>query len=68
MQRQDDDMAHVLPGMLVRCPQRPEWGLGQVQSSIPGRITVTFEHAGKLALDTARVVLEPVIDTDPPSV
>jgi hypothetical protein len=45
------------PGMLVRHPGHPEWGLGQVQSNIPGRVTVTFENAGKVVLDSHRVEL-----------
>lgn len=49
------------PGMLVRHPARPDWGLGQVQSVIGSRITVNFEHAGKLAIDGAVVELVPVI-------
>jgi hypothetical protein len=50
------------PGMLVRNPDRPDWGLGQVQSNVGGRITVNFENAGKLALDGTRVILVPVLD------
>lgn len=38
-------------GALVRHPDRPDWGLGQVQSIIGDRITVNFEHAGKVAID-----------------
>lgn len=34
-------------GALVRCAAKPEWGLGQVQSVIGGRVTVMFEGAGK---------------------
>lgn len=45
------------PGLLVRHPQRPDWGLGQVQSRIGTRITVTFEHAGKVVLDGNHVAL-----------
>ena len=30
------------PGMFVRHPAMPEWGLGQVQSNINHRITVMF--------------------------
>lgn len=45
------------PGMLVRHPEAPDWGLGQVQSNIGGRITVNFEHRGKVVLDGNRVVL-----------
>jgi hypothetical protein len=35
------------PGNLVRHPERPDWGLGQVQSMIGGRITVNFENAAR---------------------
>ena len=47
------------PGMLVRHPERPDWGLGQVQSVIGDRITVNFEHAGKVVIDGSRVMLAP---------
>lgn len=46
------------PGDFVRHPDRPEWGLGQVQSVIGDRITVNFEHAGKLVIDGRNVSLE----------
>lgn len=45
--------------MLVRHPDRPDWGLGQVQSVIGQKITVNFEHAGKVVIDGSRVSLEP---------
>ncbi len=51
------------PGQLVRLPDRPDWGLGQVQSNINGRITVNFEHEGKVVIDGARVELMPVFDS-----
>ena len=51
------------PGMLVRHPGQPDWGLGQVQSSIGGRITVNFEHAGKVVIDGAQVELQLVFET-----
>ena len=47
------------PGMLVRHPERPDWGLGQVQSVIDDRITVNFEHAGKVVIDGSRISLAP---------
>ena len=50
------------PGMMVRHPQRPEWGLGQVQSNIGGRITVNFEHAGKVVIDGRHVELSLVFE------
>jgi hypothetical protein len=49
----------IVPGAWVRHPQRPDWGRGQVQSVAGRRITVNFEHAGKLLIDGARVQLEP---------
>lgn len=39
------------PGMIVRNPNEPNWGKGQVQSCIDGKITVNFQHAGKVVLD-----------------
>ena len=45
------------PGMFVRHPAQPDWGLGQVQSNIGGRVTVNFEHAGKVVIDGKRVEL-----------
>lgn len=48
--------------MLVRHPDRPEWGVGQVQSNIAGRITVNFPDTGKVVIDGARVALLPVLD------
>ena len=48
------------PGMVVRHPSRPDWGLGQVQSNIGGRVTVNFEHAGKVVIDSRHVDLCPV--------
>jgi len=49
---------HLEPGMLVRHPDRPDWGLGQVQSMIGDRITVNFEHAGKVVIDGSRILLD----------
>ena len=45
------------PGMLVRHPERDDWGLGQVQSVIGNRITVNFEHTGKVVIDSRHVLL-----------
>ena len=49
------------PGMLVRHPAAPEWGIGQVQSRIGDRITVNFPEAGKQVLDSRNVALELVM-------
>ncbi|MDP4891535.1 DUF3553 domain-containing protein [Cypionkella sp.] len=53
-------MSNLLePGMMVRHPQQPDWGLGQVQSSIGNRVTVNFEHAGKVVIDLRQIALQP---------
>jgi hypothetical protein len=53
----DDRNAMLEPGAFVRHPDRPDWGLGQVQSNIHGRITVNFEHEGKVVVDGRRIAL-----------
>ena len=52
------------PGMMVRHPKEPDWGLGQVQSNIKGKITVNFEHMGKVVLDGTRASLELVLNIE----
>jgi FKBP-type peptidyl-prolyl cis-trans isomerase 2 len=47
------------PGMLVRHPGQEDWGLGQVQSVVGSRVTVNFEHAGKVVIDSKRIDLIP---------
>jgi len=54
------------PGMLVRHPDQADWGLGQVQSNIGGKVTVNFEHAGKVVIESKRIVLQPVIGSRQP--
>ena len=48
--------------MLVTHPDRPDWGTGQVQSNIAGRVTVNFREQGKVVIDSTRVTLLPVFD------
>ena len=47
------------PGQWVRHPGQPDWGMGQVQSVDGERVTVNFEHAGKLLINVRVVPLEP---------
>lgn len=56
----EDLNAFLTPGALVRHPDRPDWGLGQVQSRIDGRITVNFREKGKVVIDGSKIILEPV--------
>lgn len=50
------------PGMRVTHPAQPDWGVGQVQSNIGGRITVNFPEAGKVVIDGRFVALIPQFD------
>lgn len=50
------------PGMRVRHPDQPDWGIGQVQSNIANKVTVNFPEAGKVVIDGGRIDLMPVYD------
>lgn len=52
------------PGMFVTHPSKPDWGVGQIQSRIGSRITVMFEHAGKVVVDGKQILLEVWYPTD----
>lgn len=52
-----DINAILAPGMLVRHPDQPNWGVGQVQSNIGGKITVNFREAGKIVIDGSQIKL-----------
>lgn len=51
------------PGMFVRHPDYPDWGVGQVQSNIGGKITVNFREQGKVVIDGNHITLSPVFDS-----
>ncbi len=53
----------IEPGMRVMHPDCPDWGVGQVQSAIGDRVTVNFEHAGKVLVNAAVVALV-ILDDD----
>jgi len=52
----------LAPGDFVRHPTQEDWGLGQVQSVIDGKITVNFEHRGKVVIAGSHVELVMVFD------
>ncbi len=54
----------VEPGQRVRHRGQPDWGVGQVQSVVGARITVNFEHRGKVLVNAAVVSLEILDDDD----
>lgn len=58
----NDLNAILAPGMFVLHPDHPEWGVGQVQSNIGGKISVNFRDQGKLVIDGSRIALTPVFD------
>lgn len=45
------------PGMIVKHPQMEDWGLGQVQSAVGGKVTVNFQNAGKIVIEENKVAL-----------
>lgn len=47
----------LTPGRFVRNPQRPDWGLGQIQSAVGSKITANFENAGKVVIDASVIAL-----------
>lgn len=44
-------------GDFVRHPNRPDWGIGQIQSVIGERVTANFEHEGKIVINAALIEL-----------
>ena len=49
--------------MRVTHPTQPDWGVGQVQSVVGDRVTVIFEHRGKILVNVAVIDLQ-INDTD----
>jgi hypothetical protein len=54
----------LAPGTLVRNPDQPDWGEGQVQSVIGNRVTVNFADAGKQVINAEVVTLEIIEEED----
>ena len=48
------------PGEKVINPNNKDWGIGQVQSIINGKVTVNFENAGKKVINAKHIQLEKV--------
>tara|TARA_B100001123_G_C15235317_1_gene996930 strand:- start:5 stop:196 length:192 start_codon:yes stop_codon:yes gene_type:complete len=46
-----DDLNEIFPGTYVVNEKNKEWGIGQVQSSINGKVTINFEHVGKKVIN-----------------
>ena len=48
------------PGDKVYNPSAKEWGIGQVQSIIKGKITVNFQNVGKKVIYSNNIELKKV--------
>ena len=46
------------PGDIVVNPKQKDWGIGQVQSIIKGKVTVNFENVGKKVINGNIINLE----------
>ncbi|TVP72517.1 MAG: DUF3553 domain-containing protein [Rhodobacteraceae bacterium] len=59
-------MSHLVfaPGMFVRHPDHPAWGIGQVQSRKDALVTVMFSDAGKKVINASRISLVLVSDSE----
>ena len=47
-----------IPGDFVVNPLNKDWGIGQVQSIINGKVTVNFENVGKKVVNASLINLE----------
>ena len=48
------------PGDKVINPNNKEWGIGQVQTIINGKVTVNFENEGKKVINIKEIILEKI--------
>ena len=51
-------------GDFVTHPEKPEWGIGQVQSVIDAKVTVNFLEVGKLVIDVTLIELVAAIQNE----
>ncbi|MGY6550134.1 MAG: DUF3553 domain-containing protein [Roseinatronobacter sp.] len=59
-------MSHLVlaPGIFVRHPDHPDWGIGQVQSRVGFTVTVSFADAGKKVINASEIALILVPDSE----
>jgi hypothetical protein len=48
------------PGDKVTNPDNKDWGIGQVQSIINGKVTINFENVGKKVINSSLICLEKI--------
>ena len=52
------------PGDKVLNPNKKDWGIGQVQSIIKGKVTVNFQNAGKKVINAENIELKKVDESN----
>ena len=52
------------PGDKVINPNNKNWGIGQVQSIIKGKVTVNFENVGKKVINCKNIELEKIYNNE----
>ena len=50
------------PGDKVTNPDNKDWGIGQVQSIINGKVTINFENVGKKVINSQIIKIEKCIN------
>ena len=50
------------PGDKVTNPNNKEWGIGQVQSIINGKVTINFENVGKKVINANLIEIEKLVN------
>jgi len=48
------------PGDKVTNPDKKDWGIGQVQSIINGKVTINFANVGKKVINSQIIRLEKI--------
>jgi len=48
------------PGDKVTNPNNKDWGIGQVQSIINGKVTINFENVGKKVINAENIKIEKI--------
>ena len=48
------------PGDKVTNPDNKDWGIGQVQSIIDGKVTINFENVGKKVINSEIIKIEKI--------
>ena len=50
------------PGDKVTNPDNKDWGIGQVQSIINGKVTINFENVGKKVINSEIIKIEKIYE------